>query len=268
MQLLLQGVQYQVEVDGQGSPLLVLHGFTGSSRSFASFVPKWSGQHQLIRLDLLGHGCTDAPSDPLRYSIKQAAADLIALLDELEIQQTDVLGYSMGGRLALTLALLYPGRVRRLLLESSSPGLKTAEERQDRIALDEALADRIERQGIEAFVKEWENLLLFATQKKLPADVQASVRQERLQQRPHGLAGSLRGMGTGAQPSWWQQLSEITVPVVLYAGALDEKFCLIAQEMREKLPDARVRIIPGAGHTVHLEQADIFGTMVLDDLDL
>ncbi len=105
----------------------------------------------MVRLDLIGHGESEAPSDPARYRMNRAVADLTGILDRLQISRAHVLGYSMGGRLALSLAASAPARVKTLLLESSSPGLKTDAERRARQERDEALADRVEREGLEAF---------------------------------------------------------------------------------------------------------------------
>jgi 2-succinyl-6-hydroxy-2,4-cyclohexadiene-1-carboxylate synthase len=182
------------------------------------------------------------------------ARDVRALLDHLGIARAHLLGYSMGGRLALYLALHESQRWHSLILESASPGLPTARERRARVEQDEALATFIEEQGIEQFVRRWEALPLFASQRSLPPAVRKAHRAARLRNRPAGLANSLRGMGTGRQPSLWGQLSALDLPTLLITGNLDQKFVTIARRMAACLPRARVEIVPHAGHTVHLER--------------
>jgi 2-succinyl-6-hydroxy-2,4-cyclohexadiene-1-carboxylate synthase len=198
--------------------------------------------------------------------MEQCIADLLALLDTLEVGRAGVLGYSMGGRVALQLAAAAPARVSALVLESSSPGLADAAERQARIAADGALAASIERDGLAAFVERWERLPLFASQAALPADVRAGQRAQRMQNDPLGLANSLRGMGTGRQASLWDRLPQLHIPTLLIAGELDRKYCAIAEQMAQALPNARSVIVPNAGHTVHLEQPAIFTAAVREFL--
>lgn len=258
----LNGLKLHVEATGSGDPLLLLHGFTGNVRSWDRFVPGWSKRRKVIAVDLIGHGETGAPVDPDRYTMEQAVNDLAALLDELDLEQAAVLGYSMGGRVALSLAAMRPERVSALLLESASPGLAGAEERKARMDADEALAARIETEGVEAFVRHWENIPLFQTLKGMPEDVQERIRGQRLRNNAQGLANSLRGMGTGRQPSWWDTLPQLKMPVLMTAGELDEKFIGIAKRMEPLIPECRFVPVRGAGHLVHVEQAETFDTIV------
>lgn len=246
-------------------PLLMLHGFTGSGKNWEPLAQNLSGVY-CIAPDLLGHGRTEAPQDPDRYKMEQAAVDLVDLLDMLGLASVDLLGYSMGGRLALYVALTYPERVRRLILESSSPGLAGEDERIGREQRDNALAERIEREGIPAFVDFWESLGLWESQKQLVPEKRAGLREQRLENRPLGLANSLRGMGTGVQPNLWPRLAELKMSVLLLTGEHDGKFIGIAQEMMAQLPDARHQIVPDAGHTVHFEQSEAWCTAVSDFL--
>lgn len=253
MNVLLNDLTCHIETAGSTSapPVMLLHGFTGAASNWRHVMATLAPSHHVIAPDLLGHGSTAAPEDAERYAMPAAAADLFALWQTLSLPPLHLVGYSMGGRLALYLTLAYPQMVARLTLESASPGLEAEAERAARRASDEALAARIERDGIPAFVDTWENLPLFATQS---AEAKAALRPVRLAQRPHGLANSLRGMGTGAQPSLWSRLTELSMPVHLIAGALDSKFVAISQQMQARIPDARLTIIPAAGHTAHLEQ--------------
>jgi len=257
----LNGIRYHVEQYGKGEPLLLLHGFTGSADTWRPLLPSWRDFH-LIAVDLIGHGRTEAPKSAERYQMERAAADLAALLDEFGMEKVNVLGYSMGGRLALSFAIWHPHRVRRLVLESSSPGLGTEAERRARREADEALAHMIERDGVRAFVDHWEQQPLFATQKRLPKPVREAIRRERLRHTEQGLANSLRGMGTGMQPSWWKRLGEIEAPVLLLCGEHDDKFCRIAVDMHERFPNSDLVCVKEAGHAIHVEQPGIFAKIV------
>lgn len=256
----INDIAYHVLDVGRGQPVLLLHGFTGSASTWEPLAAQWGDTQRCIMPDLLGHGATDAPDDAARYAMPAAAADLSALLSGW-VGQTPVhvVGYSMGGRLALYFALHYAEQVRSLVLESASPGLRTESERVTRRASDEMLAARIEREGVPAFVDHWEQIPLFASQARLPLQVRLHERQQRLKNRAVGLANSLRGMGTGAQPSLWELLPTLSVYTLILAGALDDKFVGIAREMAAIMPHAQTQIIADAGHTVHLEQPVVFG---------
>lgn len=254
----VNGVKLRVIDEGLGTPLVMLHGFTGTAESWADIAAPFAGRFRVIRVDLLGHGRSSAPRDPRRYALPLAAADLVALLDRLGIEKAYVVGYSFGGRVALHLALAAPERVAALVLESTSYGIADPDERRARQAQDEALAEKLVQEGIESFVAYWEELPLFATQKRLPAPVRAALRRERLNQSPAGLANSLKGAGAGAQECLLPRLPTLTMPALLVAGSLDAKYCQIAQEMNAAFPASRLCIIDGAGHNVHLEKPGEF----------
>lgn len=260
----IHGVSYHYTISEaaagapQRPPLVLLHGFTGSTENWRTLQAALAPQHTTIAIDLLGHGQSDAPADPARYAMAQSARDVIALLRAVVPGPVHLLGYSMGGRLALYLALAHPQRVQRLVLESASPGLAEAAARRARVASDEALADRIEAEGVPAFVAHWEQIPLFASQRSLPDAVRSRLHEQRLRNRTVGLANSLRGMGTGAQPALWDRLSALAMPVLLLSGQHDAKFCAIARQMAAQMPTATHVTVPDAGHTVHLEQPDAF----------
>ena len=257
----VNGIALNVEQWGDGRPLLCLHGFTGSASTWASFAGAWPGW-RIVAVDLIGHGASDAPADPARYAMERAVDDLTAALNVVGIQRVAVLGYSMGGRVALHLALLAPERVEALILEGASPGIDDPAERAARARSDEELAAFIEREGVETFVDRWESLPLFATQRSLPADALARQRAQRVANRPEGLANSLRWMGAAAQRPLWGRLGEIRVPALVIAGALDGKYRALAREMARSIPDATAVIIPGAGHAPHLERPGDFARVV------
>jgi 2-succinyl-6-hydroxy-2,4-cyclohexadiene-1-carboxylate synthase len=262
LNIFLEDVAYSLTDRGEGRAALLLHGFTGSKESWQPLADRLAVFQRVIVVDLLGHGESSAPADPVRYQMAQCSADLAKVLDGLQLHEVDLLGYSMGGRLALHFALHHPERVRSLVLESASPGLESEADRQVRRHSDHALAERIERNGLEEFVNEWERLPLFASQKRLHVEDRRRLREQRLRNRPLGLANSLRGMGTGVQPALWGRLGELQCPVMLIVGELDEKFVAINRRMAAGIADARLEIVSRAGHSVHLEQTEAYYDLI------
>ena len=249
-----EGVTLHVEERGSGPPLLLLNGFTATPRSLDPLIRALSGEHRVIAPDLVGHGASDAPRDVTRYQMEACVAQLCALLDALETGPVGVLGYSMGGRVALALLATAPERVRSALLISASAGIADPATRAERVRSDEAMARRIEAGGVAAFVDEWLDQPLFASQqRRLGPAGRARTREERLANKAHGLANSLRGMGGGAQRPLHARLPEITQPVALAVGEEDAKFRHIAGELARDLPRSRVHTLPAAGHALHLE---------------
>lgn len=240
------------------TPLVLLHGFTGAAATWADLLPALAAHRRVVALSLPGHGASDAPADPARHAAPRVAADVVAVMDALSLPRVALLGYSMGGRVALHVALLLaataPGRLAALLLESASPGIADAAARAARRAADDALADDIERDGVPAFVARWERLPLWDSQHALPPSTRQRLRAQRLSNDARGLANSLRGAGAGATAPLHDRLREIRVPTLLLCGALDTKYVAIAGEMVTALPRATLSIIADAGHTVHLER--------------
>lgn len=251
------------EVNTQGTKSLVLlHGFTGSTKTWQHVVKALPKSVRCIMVDLTGHGQTSAPENVTLYSMASQLNTLHELFLQLHLEKFSLLGYSMGGRVALSYAVKYPDQINQLILESASPGLKSEEERAVRKEADDALAKKILASGIESFVDKWENIALFASQKLLSGQVQLEIRTERLQQRAIGLANSLRGIGTGVMPNLWDDLAILPMPVTLLTGALDEKFVMLNQKMQNSLFDAKHLTIPAVGHAIHVENPLKFATIV------
>ena len=246
---------------------MLLHGFTGSLVNWAPHIPGFTRYFTTVSVDLPGHGQTQAPTDPARHGHKQVTIDLASLMAQLGLHRFHLLGYSMGGRLALALALSQPQRLLALVLESASPGLADCNERAARRRQDESLARRIERKGMSDFVSYWEQLPLFASQKRLSTESRSFLRGQRLANSASGLAGSLRGAGTGAQPSYWWQLPQLRIPTLVLTGSLDTKFCSVSAQMAEANPDFLAQQIVGAGHCIHLEKTQQFQRAVQDFLN-
>ena len=260
--LLVDGVHYEVKVGGGGPALLLLHGFTGRGSSWAPHLPALRRVATTIQVDLLGHGESDAPADPARHSVERQAADLAEIARRVAGSRAAVLGYSLGARIGLALAIGDPAAVRRLVLESPSAGIADPRERAVRRAADEVLAGEIERDGVPAFVERWESQPLFATQASLSEAARRRLHDERLRNSAAGLAASLRGAGQGAMTPLYERLSSVVAPTLVICGALDPvrpRTELVASGM----PDARLEVAQGAGHAVHLEAHAVFRSLVL-----
>lgn len=257
--LTLDGRTWTVHTAGEADAptMLLLHGFTGSGRNWEELASKLRGW-QIVAPDLPGHGGTEAPAGAMPV----VAKDLASLLDALSIDQALVIGYSMGGRLALHLAVEAPERVRGLVVIGATPGLADAEARDARLAADEALAKQIES-DFDGFVRDWEALPLFASQRAMAPESQERIREIRRSHSPDALAKALRLLGTGAQPPLQARLSGLRMPVLWVVGEYDAKFRAIAQAVQPLLPAARFAILPYAGHAVHLERPSAFKTLLL-----
>jgi 2-succinyl-6-hydroxy-2,4-cyclohexadiene-1-carboxylate synthase len=242
-------------------PIVLLHGFTGSKQSFRALRRALRMHHRVISFDLPWHGGTTISVSEESFSIGRCAAALVEVLDKLGVSRFALLGYSMGGRVALALAVAYPERVVRLILESASAGLKSVAQRAARLKSDRALAAFAERSGIEAFVRRWEAMALFASLAELPAPVRAQLRRARLKCSARALAACLRTMSVGAQPYLQDTLSMLHVPVLIVVGSRDRKFRTIGRKLARAITGAQLAIIDGAGHIPHLERPEEFNRL-------
>ena len=258
----IDGASYEVDDAGVGAALMLLHGFTGTTGTWADQLETLRASRRTIALDLLGHGRSDAPVAPERYSVEAQAADMVALLQEIDAVPATVMGYSMGARIALTMATQHPDSVHALVLESPSAGIADPAQRAARRSADARLAEMLERDGIGAFVDAWEAQPLFASQAALDDERRSRIREERLAQRPEGLARSLRGGGQGSMSPLQHRLERVRCSSLLIAGADDAAGLQRAHDIVAVLPSARLEIVAGAGHAPHLERASVFNPLV------
>ncbi|MEO0409973.1 MAG: 2-succinyl-6-hydroxy-2,4-cyclohexadiene-1-carboxylate synthase [Cyanobacteria bacterium P01_A01_bin.135] len=250
--------QFHYRQRGSGPVILFLHGFMGSDRDFDAVVARLQHRYTCLTLDLPDHGQTQLRVER-PYSLETAAASLLDWLAPITAQPCALVGYSMGGRLALYLALSAPERFSHLVLESASPGLKTAAERQARIALDESRAQQIQ-QNFGGFLQGWYQAPMFRNLAQQPEF--KAVMERRRQNDPAKLGRSLRCLGTGQQPSLWPHLHKLTLPTLLLTGQQDSKFCAINAEMAAQMPNARWLSIESYGHTVHLEAPERYAEAI------
>jgi 2-succinyl-6-hydroxy-2,4-cyclohexadiene-1-carboxylate synthase len=235
--------------------LILLHGFTHTGASWGPVVAALGESYRALAPDIRGHG---SASDRRPVSL-EAVLDDLAALGGVGGRQFTLAGYSMGGRLGLHAALAFGDRIDRLVLIGASPGIADPAERDARRTADERLAGEIERSSIEEFAQRWAQTPVLAG---LPAAALDAAHADRLRSTPAGLARALRGLGTGALPSLWDRLGELPIPVTLVVGERDSKFRAIALEMARGMPAAEVVVVPGVGHSVHLEAPEVIARAV------
>jgi 2-succinyl-6-hydroxy-2,4-cyclohexadiene-1-carboxylate synthase len=227
------------------SRLVLLHGFAQTARCWGPAADDLAEDHEVVALDAPGHGnAADTRADLV------TAAHLAAHAGG----RATYVGYSMGARMALHAALDHPGVVEALVLIGGTPGIEDPAERTARRSRDHELADRIRSIGVDKFLVEWLDQPLFAG---LPA--WARFDDERRRNTADGLASSLELAGTGSQAPLWDRLPELAMPVLVVAGVRDSRYADIATRMAHLIgPNATLALIPGAGHTAHLENAEGF----------
>lgn len=234
------------------TPLVLLHGFTGSPHSWRRVVRLLPGKAVVFMPSLLGHDCRAAAAD---------AGDFVAEVERLALlirsaglEPAHLAGYSLGGRVALGLLLAHPELFSGATLIGAHPGLDSPAERADRERSDARWRELLDRDGIEAFVESWERQPLFASQQSLAPALLAEQRRERLAHDPHGLSRALARLGLSQMPAYAGELGRIRVPVELVTGALDARFTDLAAGMRARLVEARSTVVADAGHNVVLER--------------
>ena len=239
-------------IGGGDNTLVFVHGFSQTGDSWRQFVERVLPQlpnTKAMLVDLPGHGA----SAELHLDLHHTAQALVATGG-----QATYVGYSLGARVVLHAALAHADAVKRCVLISGTAGIDDDRERNARRTADEQLADRISQVGIASFIDEWLAQPLFAH--LTPAQAQ---RESRLTNTPAGLASSLRLCGTGTQSPLWNRLTELSQPLMVVAGARDEKFVALARRIAVMAPRARLEIIGNAGHSVHLEQPSAFADVLI-----
>ncbi|MCB0956379.1 MAG: alpha/beta fold hydrolase [Ilumatobacter sp.] len=225
-----------------GERFVFVHGFTQTGNSMKPFAEAilQAGGRQAVVMDLPGHGGSDGVRADLRR-----IADMVARLGG----EATYVGYSLGGRVCLHLALMYPHLVRRMVLIGANPGIDDADERAVRRLSDDDIAHRIHEIGVPAFIREWTSQPLFGSLTLSEAEY-----ADRCRNSADGLASSLTMAGTGAQGSLWPRLRELAMPVLALAGAEDLKYAAIAEQLAGMVLDGKWQLIHGAAHAAHLQQ--------------
>jgi 2-succinyl-6-hydroxy-2,4-cyclohexadiene-1-carboxylate synthase len=251
-------------------PLVLLHGFTGAPGSWARVVdelthpPGAASAGEVLAPAVVGHDGTPGP--PGVRGFEDEVDRLAATVRDRGLVDAHLVGYSMGGRLALGLLVRHPELFAAATLIGASPGLADAAERADRVARDEEWARLLDEEGLDTFVAAWEALPIFATQAALAPDVLGRQRRVRRSHDPRGLARSLRAVGLGRMPDYRPRLPDLDRPIRLVAGERDPKFRGLAAEMAERLPRAEVTVVPAVGHNVVLEAPSEISGLLREDM--
>lgn len=251
----------ETDNDGAGRRLVLAHGFTQTGRCWSDFGTELASDREVVRVDMPGHGNSGRGTADLLH-----AAGLLGHTGGRGVY----VGYSMGGRVALHLALGLTAHsldsvdsVEGLVLIGATAGIDDRDERRERRAQDEILARRIEEHGVEPFIDEWLALDLFAG-----LDADSNCRDERLTNQAGELANSLRNSGTGTQEPLWDRLGGLTMPVLVLAGENDAKFTELGRRLAGGIGvNATFETVPGAGHTTHLERPAETAMLVRSWLD-
>ncbi len=251
-----------VESQSTTIPILALHGFTGSGLDFECFVEDTADQFTWWLPDLMGHGDSPVTENIDDYTISAHIRHLDEIAESIACPFV-LLGYSMGGRLALSYALERPELINHLILVGTTPGIENPDERKSRQQSDEALANSIITGGVKSFLKTWHKQPIIKTQENIPDFLRTNMMKRRRQNNPLGLANTLRAMGTGVMQPLWNRLTEIKCPVTLITGEMDNKFCNIAKQMKKQAPAMTHEIIPNAGHAAIWENIDSFVNLMI-----
>jgi 2-succinyl-6-hydroxy-2,4-cyclohexadiene-1-carboxylate synthase len=231
-----------------------LHGFSQYGDSWRELTALVPGRYRWLTPDLRA------------TTLAEAASELLALWAAEGVERTHLVGYSQGGRVALFVAAGHPERLLSLTTIGAHAGLG-GEARAARLAEDLALADRIEREGVDWFAAHWAARPLFAGLGRRGPAFLARLDASRRRNDAAHLAATLRGMGAGATKPFWDRLGRITVPTMVVAGAEDERYVELAARLREAIPNAEVAIVPEAGHAAHLERPVAFAALLARHLD-
>ncbi len=240
-------------------PVIFLHGFTGNINDWSFIKGKLAAGYTPILIDLIGHGKSSSPAELKYYSYESQVGYLLQIINKLNLVNPILVGYSMGGRLALTFTFSYPPKVKALVLESTSFGLEKNSDKEERILNDKTIADRIQNSTLEEFINYWVNIPLFTSLKKMDSDKFEKLLDEKIASNNSiGLANSLLGFSTGKMKNYNKVLSNLEKKVLLITGAMDEKFTAIGKSVVKDSRNCKLEIINDCGHNVHLENPEEF----------
>jgi len=242
--------------------IVFLHGFTGSSEDWEEISSRITKKANLYFIDLIGHGKSDSPNDVRFYKAEPITKQLLAFFEKIKEKKIFLLGYSMGGRVALNFAAKYSNLLKGLILESSMTGLRKKSEREKRIANDEKIIEFIKSHSVEEFVDYWMSLDIFKTQKNLSKEKLNKLRKAKIKNNKVGLINSLKGFGAGKMKPLYSEIRENQIETLLITGDLDKKYMKLNSAIKNIIPHATHKITQNAGHNVHLENPQKFAVVV------
>lgn len=254
-----------LKISKEAIPVVFLHGFTGSAEDWIFIFDKLPHKFSPLAIDLIGHGMTDSPEDPNYYSCSAIINQLDAIFSFLNIYRLILCGYSMGGRAALSYCLHFPQKIIAAIFESTTAGIEDYSLKKERVISDFILAEKIKNDGVKNFIDEWMTNPLFESLKKIPS--YNTIKNKKYKNNAIGLANSLTGFSAGLMPNYWEKLNQLSFPVLLISGSIDEKYTLLAKKMKTKFLYAEHKLAENSGHNVHLEKPDVFVKFVNDFLN-
>jgi 2-succinyl-6-hydroxy-2,4-cyclohexadiene-1-carboxylate synthase len=255
-------LSYEFKGNSKGPVILFLHGFLGNKQDWYDVIPYLKDKYHCLLVDLPAHGESKSLQDEQDYSIEYLAISVIKLLDDLKIKKCYLVGYSMGGRLALYLSIYFFERFYSVVLESASPGLELPEERIERTENDNQWAEMLEKESFDKFLEKWYQQPLFDSLRNHKAF--SKLLKQRKENGRGDLANVLRAMGCGKQPSLWYQLEHMVLSVLTVIGEEDEKYKAIASEMHLHYHRVQIKTVKHCGHNVHFENSIEYGKLLLD----
>ena len=244
-----------MKVKGSGKPIVCLHGFSENISTW-EFI-ELDG-YKLILIDLIGHGSSDKPKSCKYYYLKVILKHLNMLIFELGLKKYSMLGYSMGGRIALAYALTYPKEIDDLILESASYGIDGFLNRLKRRRNDLNLAKSIEGNGIEWFNQYWSQLSIFKSQIRLPRSVINEINKRRLDNNTLALSNTLKGTGQGNFPCLKKKIVKLDMPILYISGEYDKKYEIVGKNFEKLNRNIKHVVINGCGHNTHIEDTNAF----------
>jgi pimeloyl-ACP methyl ester carboxylesterase len=249
-QVALNGIEIDYEVTGTGPAVLLSHGYSATRRMWDDQHRALADRYRVISWSMRGHGATESPADPARYSAALTIADMRALLTHLGVERAVIGGLSLGGYVSLGFALEHPAMTRALVICDSGPGYRNAEAREAWNARARERAAALEARGLEALGRSRE-----------------VAESARLHRSAQGLAHAARGMLAQEGSRVIDGLAGISVPTLVIVGDQDQPFLAPCEYMAKKIPGARLEVIRGAGHSSNLDQPETFNRILRDFLD-
>ena len=256
-------INYRFNNNHKRETVLLMHGFISDMSSMDTVCKDLASDFNILQVDLPGFGGTR--STGIDYTMDDLADGLATLTESLGLEKVHVLGYSMGGRTAISFLINHPKKVLSAVLESTSPGIENMRDRAVRYEIDRKRAAHI-TDDYEAFIEDWGQMGLFDSQTQIDGNLLQKQKENRLSQDPLEVADSLIKYGTGVQRAYWQDLKHVDQPVLLLAGEKDEKFKEINKFMAQLLPYPQLKIVNGTGHNIHMEAREKFAIIVLEFL--
>lgn len=257
-------VEYFPSLEKDASFVFLLHGFTGSSNDWIEIITQLNPRFSYVAVDLIGHGKSESREDTKLYTDQSLVQQLDELFNHFTKDRFILIGYSMGGRAALTYAVHHQEKLSGLVLESTSAGIADEKPREERRQADSKIIKLIEEKTIDEFVEFWMNQDLFASQKKLSEEKLAKSKWLKARNKKVGLINSLKGFGTGVMPALHDKLHLVKCKTLLITGELDKKFTQINSELVKSFLNAEHVVIKDAGHNVHLERLEEFVSVVMN----